>query len=106
MILRPIFLDKGLQVIKKKHFQKFLHGSTLKVETQTFSCDKPLSALFLLTDSPPGNVSLLPENRIELIKNYLLPLCQKIRRARLAQPVFFFSIPMLNEIKYHSETLF
>lgn len=63
MILRPIFLDKVFQAIKKKHFQKFLHGSTLKRETQTFSCDKPLSALFLLTDSPPGNVSLLPETK-------------------------------------------
>jgi hypothetical protein len=57
------FLNKNFQVNKKKHFQKFLHGSTLELETQTFSCEKPLSALFLLTDSPPGNVSLLPENQ-------------------------------------------
>ena len=28
---------------------------------QTFSCERPLSALLLLTARPPGNVSLLPQ---------------------------------------------
>ena len=35
------------------------HRLKKKMVTQTFSCERPLSALFLLTDSPPGNVSLL-----------------------------------------------
>jgi len=35
----------------------------MKLGTQTFGCEWPLSALFLLTDSPPGNVSLLAKKR-------------------------------------------
>lgn len=30
-----------------------------KAETKTFSCERTVSALFLLTDLPPGSVSLL-----------------------------------------------
>lgn len=90
-IIDAYFVDKSFKGIKQNKYkfvliQKCLHWSTPALETQTFSCESPLLGLFLFTDSPPGNVSLLRENQIQLRNINLLPLYKTQNSSRLFLP--------------------
>jgi hypothetical protein len=84
------------------------HRLKKKLVTQTFSCERPLSALFLLTDNPPATVSLLPQKQ-QLVKNNPITPFREVKRTlqfttlegKLAFHFFSYFVPLVAITKFN-----